>query len=87
MLTLSMIQIIGQKVHSGNFSLKTCLFGATNKVKHSGKERYVYSGYEIGFDGKGEWDFGNDFAQNVVTFGVGNSSSSHINNYKNDFQC
>ena len=61
------------------------LFGATNKVKHSGKERYVYSGYEIGFDGKGEWDFGNDFAQNVVTFGVGNSSSSHINNYKNNF--
>ena len=35
-----------------NFTLQNCLFGATNIVKNSDKEKYVYRGYEIGFDGK-----------------------------------
>ena len=42
------------KVPLRNFTLKTCLFGATNTIKNSDKENYVYSGYGIGFDGKGE---------------------------------
>ena len=29
--------------------------------------------------------FGNDFARNVVIFGVDNSSSSHTDNQKNNF--
>ena len=29
------------------------------------------------FDQEGSWSFGNDFAGNVVTFGVGNDLSSH----------
>ena len=29
------------------------------------------------FDGKGERSFGNDYARNIIIFGVCNSSSSH----------
>ena len=32
--------------------LDTCLFGATNVVKNSDKEKYVYGGYGIAFGGK-----------------------------------
>ena len=42
-------------------------------------------GYGIAVDGKGEWSFGNDYAKNVVIFGVDNSSSSHTDNQKNGF--
>ena len=31
------------------------MFDVTSTVKNSDKEKYVYSGYEIAFDGKGEW--------------------------------
>ena len=33
-----------------NFKFKNCLFGATNIVRNSGKEKYVYSRYGITFD-------------------------------------
>ena len=48
-------------------------------------KKYVYSGYGIAFDGKGSWSFDEDFARSVIMFGVGNSSSSHTVNLKNDF--
>ena len=35
----------------------------------------MYSGCGIAFDGGGELSFGNDYARNVVTFGLDNSSS------------
>ena len=47
-----------------NFTLKNCLFGATNIVQNNNKERYVYSGYGIAFGGKGEWIFDNDHSVN-----------------------
>ena len=34
----------------------------------------MYSTYGIAFDGKGAWSFGNDFARNVIIFGVDNGS-------------
>ena len=43
----------------------------------------MYSDYGIVFDGTGSWNFGNDFARNVVIFIVDNSSSSHADNSKN----
>ena len=45
----------------------------------------MYTGYEIAFDGGGLWSFHNDFAGNVLIFGVDNSSSSHADNRKNNF--
>ena len=53
-----------------NFISKNCLFGGTNIVKSNDKSKYVYSGRGIGFDGLGSWSFANDFAWNVVNFGV-----------------
>ena len=46
------------------------MFGATDLVKNSDKEKYVHNGYGIAFDGKGKWSFGNDLAKNVIVFGV-----------------
>ena len=57
----------------------------TNIVKKRDKEKYVYSRYRIAFDGKGKLSFGNDYARNVITFEVDNSSSSHADNLKNNF--
>ena len=37
-----------------NFTLKDCLFGSTNIVKDNDKEKYVYSGYGIAFDGNAD---------------------------------
>ena len=61
------------------------MFRATNNVKNNNKEKYKYSSYGIAFDGKGEWSFGNDFAENAIILGVENRSSSHSDNLKNDF--
>ena len=72
------------KIPLRNFTLKNCLFGAANIVKNGNKEKYVYSGYGMAFDGKGEWSFGNDYARNVIIFGVDNSLSSHADNLKNN---
>ena len=51
----------------------------TTVVKNSNKEKWVYSGYGIEFDGKFSWSFCNDSAKNVVSFGVDTSSSSVSN--------
>ena len=64
--------------------LDTCLFGATNVVKNSDKEKYVYGGYGIAFDGKSLWRFSDEFAWNVIISGIGNGSSSHTDNPKNN---
>ena len=61
------------------------MLGAAVIVKNSDKGKYVYSAYGIAFDGAGSWSFGYDFARNVVIFGVDNSSSFHIDNWKNIF--
>ena len=46
----------------------------------------MYGGYGIAFDGKKEWNFGNDFARNAIIFGVDNSSSFYTDNCKNNFR-
>ena len=68
-----------------NFTLKNGLFGATSILKNNYTEKWMYSGYGIAFDRKVEWSFGNDYARDVIIFGVDNSSSSHADNCKNDF--
>ena len=70
---------------TNNFKFKNCLFGATNIVEKSDKEKYVYSGYGITFDSAGSWSFGNGTARNFIVFDVDNSSSSHVDNHKNNF--
>ena len=45
----------------------------------------MYNDYGTAFDGKGERNFGNDSARNVVIFRVDNCLSSHTDNCKNHF--
>ena len=61
------------------------MLGATGIVKNAYKEKWVYSSYGIIFDGVGSLYIGNNFAKNVVAFGVDNSSSSHADNCKNNY--
>ena len=61
------------------------MFGATNTVKDNDKSKYVYSGYGVAFDGKGEKNFSINSAKNAVIFGTDNSSPSHTDNCKNNF--
>ena len=56
-----------------NFHIKNCLFGAAGVVINSDKEKWIYSGYGIIFDGTGSWSIDNVFSRNVVIFGVDNS--------------
>ena len=59
------------------------MFGPTNILKDNDKEKYLY--YGIAFDGKSSCSFNDDFARNVIIFGVDNNSSAHTDNFKNDF--
>ena len=70
---------------TNSFKFRNCLFGATNIVKNSDKEKYVYSGYGITLNSGGSLSFENDTARNITIFGVNSSSSSHVDNHKNNF--
>ena len=70
---------------NNNFKSKNCLFGATNTVWNSDEEKYVYSRNWITFDRAGSWGFDDNLARNAIFFDVDNSSSSHVDNHKNNF--
>ena len=53
--------------------------------KNSYESKNMCNGYRIAFNEDGSWSFGNEFAKNVVIFGVDNSLSSHNDNQKNNF--
>ena len=62
-------------------TLKNCLFGAFSLTKNTDIDKYGYSGYGIGFDRRSSFSFpSGGFGQNVLIFGVGMSSSAHIDN-------
>ena len=51
---------------TNSFKFKNCLFRATNVVKNSDKENFVYSGYGITFDSTGSSSFDYNFARIVL---------------------
>ena len=66
-------------------TLKSCLYGAVTLTKNVDLEKYGYSGYGTGFDRRASFSFpGGGFGQNVFIFGVDMSTSTHIDNKKND---
>ena len=69
---------------SNNFPLKNCLFVTVKLVNNAIKSKFTHNGRGIAIDG-GSWSFGNDFARNVVIFGVDNSSPSNNDNRKSNF--
>ena len=70
---------------TNNFKFQNWLFGASNVIKNCDKEKFVYTGYGMTFESAGLWSFDNDTARNVIIFDVGNNSSLHSYNCKNDF--
>ena len=58
-----------------NFNFKNSL--ATNIVKGSDKEKWMYSEYGIIFDRAGSRSFANDYVRNVVIFGVDDNHDNH----------
>ena len=53
---------------TNNFKFKNCLFGATNVVKNSDKEKYIYRGYGITIVSASSRSFSNSTARNVIVF-------------------
>ena len=53
------------KILLNNFTLKNCLFGGTNAVTNSDTVKWVHSGYGRAFDGKVEWNFGNNSVRKI----------------------
>ena len=72
--------------NDNDLTLKNCLFGAVTLTKNADIDKYMYSGYGIGFDRKTVFSFlCDEFGQNVIIFGVDMSFSSHIDNNKKTF--
>ena len=61
------------------------MFGTVKLVRNAIKSKFIYNGWGIEFDGEDEWSFGNNYAGNVLIFGVDNSASSHTDSRKNNF--
>ena len=68
---------------TNNLTLKYC--GALKLTRNSNRSKFTFNGRGIAFDGKGFQSFDNDTARNVTIFGVNISSSSPVDNPKNDF--
>ena len=67
-----------------NVTFKKVLVWGDWCSKNSDKEKWVFSGYWITFYGKHRWNSSNEFARNVLIFGIDKSSSSHGDNCKNN---
>ena len=67
---------------TNDFLLKYFLFGTVKLVSNAIKRKFIHNGQGIVFDGEDSWIFRNDFARNVVIFGVDNSSLFHTDNQK-----
>ena len=80
LLNLYIVYELNNSPHNptNKFLLKNCLSGTVKLVSNTIKIKFTYNGQGIAFDGKGSWSFGNDFARNVVIFGVDNSSSTKL---------
>ena len=61
---------------------RNCLFGSVKLTKNPDIDKYVYSGYGIGFDRKASFSIGNEIGRNVIFFGVDMSLSTKIDNRK-----
>ena len=61
------------------------MLGTVKLTRNADKSKFTYNGQGIAFDGKDYWIFDNYIARNIAIFGVGNSSSSHIDNPKHNF--
>ena len=70
---------------NSDFTLKNCLFGSVKLAKNTDPDKYIYTGYGIGFDSRSVFSLPDgSMGKNVIIFGVDMSSSVHIDNKKKD---
>ena len=68
---------------NSDVNLKDCLFGGVKLAENAEQDKYVYSGYGIGFASRPLFSLPNfDCGKNIIIFGVDMSSSVHTNNKK-----
>ena len=68
---------------NSDFNLKDCLFGGVKLAKNADLDKYVYSGYSIGFDSRSEFPLtDSSVGKNAIIFGVDMSSSVNTDNKK-----
>ena len=61
-----------------DFTLKDCFLGSIKLAKNADPDKYVYSGYDIGFNSHSEFSSPDgNVGKNVIAFGVDMSSSVH----------
>ena len=71
--------------YNPDFTLENCLFGGVKIIKNTNVDKYKYSGYGIGFDGRGVFTHPTDsFGNNAIMFGADMSSFVHIDNKGKD---
>ena len=75
---------LSQKTINSDNILKNCLFGAIKVTKPgdtTDTDKYIYSGYGLGFDSMGQFTHPQDgMARNIIIFGVSSSNSVHATN-------
>ena len=54
-------------------------------IKKRNRKEVVYNVYRITFDRVESWSFVNEFARNIMIFGIDNNSSRHSENCKKQF--
>ena len=70
---------------NSDFTLKNDLLGGDKLAKSDDWDKYIFSGYGIGFDSHSEISLlDGSVGKNVIIFGVDMSSSVHIDNKKKD---
>ena len=70
---------------NSDFTLKECLIGSVKIAKSANPDKYVYSGYGIGFHSRSEFLLSDgSVGKNVIIFGVDISSAARIDNKKKD---
>ena len=66
---------------NSDFSLNDCLFGGVKSAINADLDKFVCSGYGIGFESRSEFSLPDGSkGKNVFIFGVDMSSSVHIDN-------
>ena len=68
-----------------DFTLNNCLFGSAKLTENAEPDKYVYSGYSIGFDSLPEFLLTDvSLGKNVIIFVFDMRSSMHIDNKNKD---
>ena len=86
LVNIYIIYEVSKSINISNHpTLENCLFGAVSLTKNADIDKYEYSRYEIRFDRHGSFSFpGPGSSRNVIIFGVDMSSSTKIDNRKNN---